>query len=78
MIQSMPWVARTVFSDAYSIMHSGAGRAEQLPVTDMATDMAMAMEDIMQSNTVNSRDGEIEIDLLQLSLDILDGVRRQG
>ena len=44
----------------------------------MATDMDMAMEDIMQSNTVNSRDGEIEIDLLQLALDILDGVRRQG
>ena len=45
---------------------------------DMATVMAMATEDIMQSNTVNSRDGEIEIDLLQLLLDILDGVRRQG
>ena len=43
---------------------------------DMAT--VMATEDIMQSNTVNSRDGEIEIDLLQLLLDILDGVRRQG
>ena len=43
---------------------------------DMAT--VMVMEDIMQSNTVNSRDGEIEIDLLQLLLDILDGVRRQG
>ena len=45
---------------------------------DMATVMVMATEDIMQSNTVNSRDGEIEIDLLQLLLDILDGVRRQG
>ena len=43
---------------------------------DMAT--VMATEDIMQSNTVSSRDGEIEIDLLQLALDILDGVRRQG
>ena len=38
---------------------------------DMATVMVMATEDIMQSNTVNSRDGEIEIDLLQLLLDIL-------
>ena len=44
----------------------------------MAMAMVMATEDIMQSNTVNSRDGEIEIDLLQLLLDILDGVRRQG
>ena len=32
----------------------------------------------MQSNTVNSRDGITEIDNLQLALDILDGVRRQG
>ena len=47
---------------------------EQQPVMGMA----MATEDIMQSNTVNARDGEIETDLLQLALDILDGVRRQG
>ena len=44
----------------------------------MAMAMVMATEDIMQSNTVNSRNGKREIDLLQLVRDILDGVRRQG
>ena len=44
----------------------------------MVMDTVMATEDIMQSNTVNSRDGEIEIDLLQLAMDILDGMRRKG
>lgn len=42
----------------------------------MATDTAM--EDTMQNNTVSTRDDEIEIDLLQLAIDILSGLRRSG
>ena len=44
----------------------------------MVMDMDMVTEDIMQSNTVNSRNRGTEIDLLRLALDILDGMRKQG
>ena len=38
----------------------------------------MAMEDIMQSNTKNARDEEMEIDLLQLASDIWNDLCRSG
>ena len=38
----------------------------------------MAMEDIMQSNTKNAKDEEMEIDLLQLASDIWNDLCRSG
>ena len=38
----------------------------------------MAMEGSMQNNTISIQDDEIEIDLLQLIIDLWNGLRRQG
>ena len=45
---------------------------------DILMGTAMVTEVIMQDNPLGTRDEEIEIDLLQVIIDIFDGLRRQG